>query len=61
MRVAVIGAGAAGLVAARELLRAQHDVSVYEQSPNIGGIWVYEEESESDPLGQSEPRLHASI
>jgi len=61
MRVAVIGAGAAGLVAARELLRAQHDVTVYEQSPNIGGIWVYQEESESDPLGQSGPRLHASI
>ena len=61
MRVAVIGAGAAGLVAARELSRAQHEVTVYEQSPNIGGIWVYQEESESDPLGQSGTRLHASI
>ena len=61
MRVAVIGAGAAGLVAARELSRGNHDVAVYEQSMNLGGIWVYQEKSERDPLGQSGPRLHASM
>ena len=38
---AVIGAGAAGLVAARELLREGHTVQVFEQGERIGGIWDY--------------------
>ena len=61
MKVAVVGAGAAGLVAARELLRAHHEVTVFEQSSTVGGVWVYQRESESDPLGQTGPRLHASM
>lgn len=36
-RVAVIGAGAAGLTAARELMRAGFHVDVYEASSRIGG------------------------
>lgn len=51
MRIAVIGAGAAGLVTARELGRQGHDVSVFEQSGQVGGIWVYNPLAEDDPLG----------
>ena len=40
--VAVIGAGAAGLVCARELLREQHKPVVFEQSTAVGGVWVCE-------------------
>lgn len=58
--VAVIGAGAAGLVAARELLREGHRVVVYEQDPGLGGIWRYDPEQEDDPLGVSEQRRAAS-
>ena len=47
----MIGAGAAGLVAARELLREGHRVSVFEKSPIVGGVWVYTDEVEDDPLG----------
>jgi thioredoxin reductase len=61
VKVAVVGAGAAGLVAARELLRAHHEVTVFEQSSRVGGIWVYQGESEPDLLGQTGPRLHASM
>ena len=61
VKVAVIGAGAAGLVAASELLKARHDVSVFEQSSRVGGIWVYQAASEPDLLGQTGPRLHASM
>ncbi len=61
MKVAVIGAGAAGLVAASELSKSGHEVSVFEQSSRVGGIWVYEAASELDPLGQTGPRLHASM
>jgi len=35
--VAVVGAGAAGLVAARELLREGHGVAVFEKSGRAGG------------------------
>ncbi len=41
--VAVIGAGAAGLVSAKELRAAGHDVVVFERSDEIGGVWVYDE------------------
>ena len=36
-RIAVIGAGITGLVAARDLASSGHDVSVYERWPDVGG------------------------
>jgi hypothetical protein len=42
-RVAVIGAGAAGLAAARELRSEGHEVSVFESGSVVGGTWVYSE------------------
>jgi cation diffusion facilitator CzcD-associated flavoprotein CzcO len=41
---AVVGAGAAGLVAARELRREGHEVVVFEQQPQLGGTWLYTDE-----------------
>ncbi len=52
---AVIGAGAAGLVAARELLREGHKVTVFEQGSRVGGVWVYTEEIEKDDLLGRDP------
>jgi cation diffusion facilitator CzcD-associated flavoprotein CzcO len=60
-RVAVVGAGAAGLVAARELLRCGHEVTVFEQSGEIGGVWVYTPDAEDDPLGRAGTRVHSSL
>lgn len=37
MRVVVVGAGVAGLTAARDLRAAGHDVAVLESSPQVGG------------------------
>ena len=60
--VAVIGAGAAGLVTAHELLRAGHAVTVFEQSNRVGGLWNYEEAVETDLLGQRpRRRIHGSL
>lgn len=56
MKVAVIGAGAAGLVTARELGRAAHEVSLFEQSESIGGLWKYDEAVDQDPLSR-DPKL----
>lgn len=38
MRVAVVGAGAAGLAAAYDLARAGHQVVVFEAEPQVGGL-----------------------
>ena len=40
-RIAVIGAGSAGLAAAQQLARAGHDVHVYEREPKAGGLLRY--------------------
>ncbi|XP_038876857.1 flavin-containing monooxygenase FMO GS-OX-like 3 isoform X1 [Benincasa hispida] len=62
-RVAVIGAGAGGLVSARELSREGHHVVVFERNTQIGGTWVYSPEIESDPLGvdPNRTRIHSSL
>ena len=39
MRVAIIGAGVAGLTTAKALLQAGHDVVVFEKAPDVGGVW----------------------
>lgn len=61
--VAVIGAGAAGLVAARELRREGHGVVVFERGEQVGGTWVYTPEVESDPVGWDPSRsiVHSSL
>ena len=61
--VAVIGAGAAGLVSAKELLQLGHDVVVFEQNSTIGGVWAYTEDVEDDLLGISGERkkVHGSM
>ena len=38
MKIAIIGAGAAGLAAAYDLAGAGHAVNVYEAAPNVGGL-----------------------
>ncbi|KAH7862601.1 hypothetical protein Vadar_007012 [Vaccinium darrowii] len=61
--VAVIGAGAAGLVAARELRREGHKVVVFEREIKVGGTWVYNPSTESYPLGLDPTRvvIHSSL
>lgn len=61
--MAVIGAGASGLVAARELRREGHTVVVFERGDQVGGVWVYTPDSETDPLGLDPNRnvIHCSL
>ncbi len=52
-RVAVIGAGAAGLCAARHLLARGVEVVVYEIGSCIGGLWVFNNDNGIAPAYQS--------
>ena len=60
--VAVIGAGAAGLICAHELLQAGFKVTIVEKSEDVGGLWVYQQQPEADLLGRdSKGRVHSSL
>ncbi|MBA0831638.1 hypothetical protein Goarm_016091 [Gossypium armourianum] len=61
--VAVIGAGTAGLVTARELQRQGHRVTVFEKANKVGGTWLYDSLVESDLLGLDPNReiVHSSL
>lgn len=63
VKVAVIGAGVSGLVVARELKRQHHNVVVFEQNDRIGGNWIYNPKTESDPLSLNPNRetVHSSL
>jgi cation diffusion facilitator CzcD-associated flavoprotein CzcO len=39
MRVAIIGAGVAGLATAKVLRQAGHEVVVFDRTPDVGGVW----------------------
>ncbi|KAM7491252.1 hypothetical protein LguiA_034173 [Lonicera macranthoides] len=62
-KVAVVGAGAGGLVAARELRREGHTVVVFERDSKPGGTWVYTPQTEPDPIGLDPTRaiIHSSL
>ncbi|KAK8693427.1 hypothetical protein V6N13_071011 [Hibiscus sabdariffa] len=62
-KVSVIGGGAAGLVAARELQREGHHVTIFEKANRVGGTWLYDPRVETDPLGIDPNReiVHSSL
>ncbi|KAG2219775.1 hypothetical protein INT45_008866 [Circinella minor] len=48
-RVAVIGAGAAGLPTAKSLKEHGIEVRIFERMEDVGGIWLYSEETDEKP------------
>lgn len=48
LNIAVIGAGPSGLVSARHSIADGHEVTVYEQQEELGGVWVY-----TDQIGKN--------
>ena len=59
--VAVVGAGAAGLVAARELRRENLAVTVFERGSEVGGTWVYTASCGSTASSSSAYHIHSSL
>lgn len=69
-KVAVVGAGAAGLCCARHLSKyPEHfQFSVFEQSVEVGGTWVYEKNDhtlqdvrDGSDSAEGAPSLHSSM
>lgn len=58
LRVAVIGAGAAGLATARELRREGHAAVVFERAHAVGGTWLYHDHADEQSSSSS---LYASL
>lgn len=51
MHIAVIGAGTAGLCAAKTAIQYGFDVTVFEQASQVGGTWVYSDAVGTDKYG----------
>ncbi|TVU48700.1 hypothetical protein EJB05_08345, partial [Eragrostis curvula] len=59
LRVAVIGAGAAGLAAARELRSEGHVPVVFERAGEVGGTWIYDDAAGEEAANSTS--LYASL
>lgn len=51
LNIAVIGAGPAGLVSAKHSIANGHNVTVFEQNKELGGVWVYTDETGKNEYG----------
>ncbi|KAK9718775.1 Flavin-binding monooxygenase-like [Popillia japonica] len=51
MEICVIGAGAAGLAAARHAKDAGFNCTVYEMCSDVGGVWIYTDDTHQDKYG----------
>lgn len=58
MKIAIVGAGAAGLCAIKHAVAFGCDVIAYEQSAHIGGTWVYSDKTGTDNFGNA---IHSSM
>lgn len=51
LNIAVVGAGPAGIVTAKHCVDGGHNVTVYEQNKELGGVWVYTDEIGKNQYG----------
>ena len=58
-RVAIIGAGASGLTAARQALYYGFDPVIFEKTSNLGGIWNYSDDPKERSVSFSTTMFHS--
>ncbi|XP_031351021.1 dimethylaniline monooxygenase [N-oxide-forming] 3-like [Photinus pyralis] len=51
MKIVIIGAGIAGVVTLKYALNAGHECDVFEQTGELGGTWVYSDQTDMDEFG----------
>ena len=60
-RVAVVGAGAAGLSALRALRRQGHDAKAFEAAHSLGGTWRYDGDEATTSKSNARTPMYASL
>lgn len=58
LNVAVVGAGLAGLCAAKYAKSFGHSVTIFEQCEKLGGTWIYTDQTGKDEYGLD---IHTSM
>lgn len=58
LNVAVVGAGLAGLCAAKNAKSFGHSVTIFEQCDRLGGTWIYTEQTGFNEYGLN---IHTSM
>lgn len=58
LNVAVVGAGLAGLCAAKYAKSFGHSVTLFEQCEKLGGTWIYTDQTGKDEYGLD---IHTSM
>lgn len=58
LNIAIVGAGAAGLVSAKHAIALGNNVTVFEQEAQLGGTWFYTNETGKNQFGQD---IHTSM
>lgn len=58
LNIAIIGAGMAGLASAKYAKSSGHLVTIFEQCAELGGTWIYREETGRDEYGLN---IHTSM
>lgn len=51
LNIVIVGAGPAGLMAAKHSIEQGHNVTVYEQGEELGGAWTYTDETDKNKYG----------
>ncbi|XP_031633829.1 dimethylaniline monooxygenase [N-oxide-forming] 3-like [Contarinia nasturtii] len=51
LNIAVIGAGPSGIVSAKNAIDQKHNVTIFEKTGTLGGVWYYTEETGTDEYG----------
>lgn len=58
IKIAVIGGGLSGLCVAKYAINAGHQITIFEQTDNIGGTWNYTDAVGTDEYGLD---IHSSM
>lgn len=51
LNIAVLGAGPSGIISAKHSIDQGHNVTIFEKTGTLGGIWYYTEETGEDEYG----------
>lgn len=51
LNIVVIGAGPSGIITAKNAIDRKHNVTIFEKTGSLGGVWYYTEKTDTDDYG----------